>query len=184
MTSRAFLFKALEEAEWNWCSYDPGDVAVVHPKASPVDVDSFLTTMGWSNVADDPILLHQVFEGSFTSANDLHSLNIADQSLPDHLPRVSTLRSLFTSHLDINAVPKRSFFRLLEHFAADEREREKLKELSSPEGAVDVPLISPGRSSAYARTGGVVRLCNESPSHDPRGGRRVPFRARTARLYL
>ncbi|KAH9072831.1 riboflavin synthase domain-like protein, partial [Lactarius deliciosus] len=104
-------------------AYDPGDVAVVHPKASPVDVDSFLTTMGWSNVADDPIQMRHVFE---------------DQSLPDHLPRVSTLRSLFTSHLDINAVPKRSFFWFLKHFAADEREREKLGEFSSPDGAEEL----------------------------------------------
>lgn len=103
--------------------YDPGDVAVVHPKASPMDVDSFLTTMNWSNVADEPIRIQHMFE---------------DQSLPDHLPQVSTLRSLFTSHLDISAVPKRSFFRLLKNFAADEREREKLEELSSPEGAEEL----------------------------------------------
>ncbi len=61
---------------------------------------------------------------------------IGDQSLPDRLPQVSTLRALFSGHLDINAVPKRSFFRVLKHFATDEREREKLEEFSSPEGAV------------------------------------------------
>ena len=66
-----------------------------------------------------------------------HRLSIvSDQSLPDHLPRVSTLRILFSRHLDINAVPRRTFFRLLKHFATDEREREKLEEFSSSEGAV------------------------------------------------
>ena len=39
-------------------------------------------------------------------------------------------------HLDINSVPKRIFFQLLKHFATDEREREKLEEFCSPEGAV------------------------------------------------
>jgi sulfite reductase alpha subunit-like flavoprotein len=63
-------------------------------------------------------------------------LTTKDQSLPDHLPQVSTLRSLFTRHLDINAVPKRSFFKVFKHFTTDEREREKLEEFSSPEGAV------------------------------------------------
>lgn len=63
-------------------------------------------------------------------------LTTEDQSLPDHLPQVSTLRSLFTRHLDINAVPKRSFFQAFKHFTTDEREREKLEEFSSPEGAV------------------------------------------------
>jgi sulfite reductase alpha subunit-like flavoprotein len=67
---------------------------------------------------------------------------VSDQSLPDRLPRVSTLRMIFSRHLDINAVPRRSFFRLLEHFATDEREREKLEEFSSSEGAVRVSLHS------------------------------------------
>jgi sulfite reductase alpha subunit-like flavoprotein len=49
------------------CSYDPGDVAVIHPEASPIDVETFLTTLGWSNAADDPIRIQRVFEGSFTS---------------------------------------------------------------------------------------------------------------------
>lgn len=97
--------------------------------------------MGWSNVADDPIRIQPIFEGLFTSFFDLycathHSSIATDQSLPDHLPHVSTLRTLFTRHLDINTIPKRSFFRLLRHFATDEREREKLEEFSSPEGAV------------------------------------------------
>jgi sulfite reductase alpha subunit-like flavoprotein len=70
MSSRTSLLRAFEETEWNWCSYDPGDVAVVHPKASPVDVDSFLTTMNWSNVADEPIRLQHVFEGLFTCINE------------------------------------------------------------------------------------------------------------------
>ena len=65
-----------------------------------------------------------------------HLSTIEDQSLPDHLPQVSTLRTLFTRHLDFNAIPKRSFFQALKHFATDEREREKLEEFSSPEGAV------------------------------------------------
>ncbi|KAF8506798.1 riboflavin synthase domain-like protein [Russula emetica] len=104
-------------------AYDPGDVAVIHPEASPIDVDTFLTTLGWSNVADDPIRIQYIFE---------------DQSLPDHLPQVSTLRALFTRHLDINAVPKRSFFQVFKHFATDEREREKLEEFCSPGDAEEL----------------------------------------------
>lgn len=33
-------------------------------------------------------------------------------------------------HLDINAVPRRGFFRLLRHFTEDEREMERLDELA------------------------------------------------------
>jgi sulfite reductase alpha subunit-like flavoprotein len=74
---------------------------------------------------------------------------VADQSLPDHLPQVSTLRILFSRHLDTSAVPKRSFFRLLKYFATDEREREKLEEFSSPEGAVK--CFTPSRRSSTYR---------------------------------
>ncbi|KAH9999199.1 riboflavin synthase domain-like protein [Russula compacta] len=121
-------------------AYDPGDVAVIHPEASPRDVDFFLTIMGWANAADDPIRIQHIFEGLlYIPPSVYHDLSFTiDQLLPDHLPRVSTLRALFTSHLDINAVPKRTFFRLLKHFATDERERKKLEEFSLPEGAEEL----------------------------------------------
>jgi len=107
--------------------------------------------MGWSNSADDPIRIQHNFEGLFTFPSLVcfaayHSTT--DQSLPDHVPRVSTLRALFTRHLDINSVPKRSFFHVLKDFATDEREREKLEEFCSPQGAVsftsiwDCPLLT------------------------------------------
>ncbi len=90
-------------------------------------------------------------------------------------------KSPWPSSSTLNAVPKRSFFRLVKHSAADEREREKPEEFSSPEGAVDVPLVCSGLSTTYARTGGAIRVCNQALSHDPRGGRRVPLRERAAR---
>ena len=115
-----------------------------------------------------------------------HRLPITtDQSLPDHLPHVSTLRALFMRHLDINSIPKRSFFRLLKYFATDEREREKLEEFSSPEGAVGGPSLSRDiRQLRETGTGRVGRLYDSSPSHDPRGSERVSLGARAARPHF
>ncbi|KAI0061316.1 riboflavin synthase domain-like protein [Artomyces pyxidatus] len=104
-------------------SYEPGDIASIHPEAPSDDVGSFLTTAGWANIADEPFHIVQLLK---------------DQSLPDHLPPVSTLRTIFTRYLDINAVPKRSFFRLFRNFTSDDREKEKLDEFVSPEGADDL----------------------------------------------
>lgn len=59
-----------------------------------------------------------------------------DQSLPDHLPSTTTLRSLFTRYVDFNAVPRRFFFQYLRYFTTDELEQEKLDEFLSLEGAV------------------------------------------------
>ncbi|TFK69170.1 riboflavin synthase domain-like protein [Pluteus cervinus] len=101
-------------------SYRPGDIAVIHPEASPADVETFLTRMGWGNFADDTFVIQ-------------HTLT--DQSLPDHLPTISTLRTLFTRYLDLNAVPRRNFFQYLRYFNDDELEREKLDDFISLEGA-------------------------------------------------
>lgn len=59
-----------------------------------------------------------------------------DQSLPDHIPRVATLRILFTRYIDFNSVPRRTFFQYLRYFSSDEMEQEKLDEFLSYEGAV------------------------------------------------
>ncbi|KAI6137645.1 riboflavin synthase domain-like protein [Pisolithus tinctorius] len=100
--------------------YDPGDVAVIHPTAMDAEVDSFMVMMGWANVADVPFSI---------------SHSMLDQTLPDGVPRITTLRILFTYHLDFNAVPRRSFFQILRHFTTDDTERERLDEFLSPEGA-------------------------------------------------
>lgn len=77
--------------------------------------------MGWTEQADDPFQIEQL---------------AFDQSLPDHLPPVVTLRKLFTSFLDFNAVPRRSYFTYLGYFTSSDLEKEKLEEFLSPAGAV------------------------------------------------
>ncbi|KAH9919058.1 riboflavin synthase domain-like protein [Fomitopsis serialis] len=100
--------------------YEPGDVAVVHPEAQPADVDASFT-------ADDPITITHILQ--VTQSPNTH------QSLPQFLPPTTTLRTLFTKHLDISAVPRRSFFALLRQFVSDELEAERLDEFLSEEGA-------------------------------------------------
>ncbi|KZT05029.1 riboflavin synthase domain-like protein [Laetiporus sulphureus 93-53] len=100
--------------------YEAGDVAIIHPEVASADVESFLATIGFANAADDFIIIEHTLE---------------DQSLPDHLPRMTTLRQLFTRYLDIGTVPRRSFFAMLRHFVANELEAEKIDEFLSVEGA-------------------------------------------------
>ncbi|EPS94182.1 hypothetical protein FOMPIDRAFT_1153432 [Fomitopsis schrenkii] len=100
--------------------YEPGDIAIVHPEAQSADVEAFLVSAGFQDIADDPITI-------------THTLR--DQSLPEYLPATTTLRTLFTRYLDISAVPRRSFFVLLRHFVTDELEAEKLDEFVSEDGA-------------------------------------------------
>lgn len=103
--------------------------------------------MGYANIADDPFtILHtqpggHLFLHSCSIHRDAHGFQL-DQSLPDHIPKTITLRRLFTRYLDITAVPRRSFFSLLRHFATDELEKEKLDEFLSEEGAVRHSIFS------------------------------------------
>ncbi|KAM3874568.1 NADPH-dependent diflavin oxidoreductase 1 [Diretmus argenteus] len=55
-------------------------------------------------------------------------------AVPSSLPQPCTVRHLVERHLDIAAVPRRSFFEVLSTFATNELEREKLAEFSSSAG--------------------------------------------------
>ncbi|KAF8588109.1 riboflavin synthase domain-like protein [Ramaria rubella] len=103
--------------------YQPGDVTVIYPEAPAEDVDQFLIQMGWANDSDEVLKI---------------DVRPGEQPLPANVPPVSTLREIFTKYLDINAVPRRSFFDLLRHFASDDLEREKLLDFCSLEGQDDL----------------------------------------------
>jgi len=97
--------------------YAPGDVAVVYPQNTAEDVSWLLKEgLKWRDEIAD-----QVFE--FVERDGL--------PLPHHIPRRTTPRILFTKYLDICAVPRRSFFRMIRHFTDNELYKEKLFHLSS-----------------------------------------------------
>jgi sulfite reductase alpha subunit-like flavoprotein len=115
-------------------SYAPGDVATIHPLASSIETEAFLDMMNWGDIADTPLeigcamqgmlfipFFHQKYYPDWTS----------DQSLPDHLPRISTLRTIFARYVDFKAVPRRSFFQYLRYLTTDEQEQEKLDDFLS-----------------------------------------------------
>ena len=60
---------------------------------------------------------------------------VLDMSLPA-LPQPCSVHYLIQNYLDINCVPRRSFFEFLLYFAEDEMEKEKLQEFCSSEGQV------------------------------------------------
>ncbi|KAK3088044.1 hypothetical protein FSP39_013874 [Pinctada imbricata] len=98
-------------------SYSPGDVVMIHPENSPETVSDFIQYMG----------LHS--DSMFTLQQ-----NDPDIPLPLCLPSPCTVSYLVTHYLDINSVPRRSFFELLAQFSEDELEKEKLEEFCTAEG--------------------------------------------------
>jgi hypothetical protein len=44
-------------------SYEPGDVAVIHPEALAGDVESLLVSLGWANIGDDRFEIRAASQG-------------------------------------------------------------------------------------------------------------------------
>ncbi|KAK0196899.1 riboflavin synthase domain-like protein [Armillaria mellea] len=112
---RHFQFSFEEDIQYN-----PGDVAVIHPLQPYDDVEEFLSSMGWGNIADEVYTLEHVEK---------------DQTMPKHIPRCASLRTVFTRYLDFKAVPRRTFFQYLRYFNTDKQESEKLDEFLSVDTA-------------------------------------------------
>jgi len=94
--------------------YLPGDTVSLYPTNDLREVESLIELQGWTEIADRRVTI----EGPLPN-------------IDGGFIKTPTLRSLITHHLDLRAIPRRSFFALLWHFASDEREREKLQEFSS-----------------------------------------------------
>lgn len=105
-------------------TYGPGDVLTIYPTNVTDDVNLLLKHMNWAEVADKPII--------FTP-----TMAVADGGLYPSPPiamssETMTLRSLLTGHLDLTAIPRRSFFSWIAHFTDDQFQRDRLLEFTDP----------------------------------------------------
>lgn len=90
-----------------------------------------------------------------------------DQTMPNHIPRCASLRTIFTRYLDFKAVPRRTFFQYLRYFNTDEQESEKLDEFLSVDTAVSISS-STHWSMLNSLAGRVIRLLPTRQAHNPR----------------
>lgn len=107
--------------------YRPGDVLTIYPRNFPGEVQELIALMGWDGFADKP--LHFV---PTTLSVDLRVY----PPPPIQLPRSKaglTLRRLLMYHLDINSIPRRSFFAVASHFTKDPFQQDRLREFTNPE---------------------------------------------------
>lgn len=107
--------------------YEPGDTLTIFPKNFEEDVDHFLSLMGWTSIADEPVHFKPTLP-----ATDLQAYP------PPTIPNITsnsrlTVRSLLLSHLDITAIPRRTFFSQIAHFTTDQMHKERLLEFTNPE---------------------------------------------------
>jgi sulfite reductase alpha subunit-like flavoprotein len=110
-------------------NYGPGDVLTIFPKNRAEDVDGLISSMQWTHVAHDIV--------RFVPARSLTEGN-TEQTPPVPTPPASrqqdiTFRTLLTDHLDLTAIPRRSFFSKIAQFSQDPMQRSRLLEFAQAE---------------------------------------------------
>lgn len=120
--------RLIELALPDHATYKAGDVACFLPENPPEQIELLLQRLGWAEIADQrleltPVNANYALPPSLAQASAAHTL---------------TLRRLLTQYLDPLAVPRRSFFDLLQHFTPrDHMEHEKLVEFLQPGDGTD-----------------------------------------------
>ena len=106
--------------------YYPGDALAISPENMPQDVDTLIDLMGWHDVADVALILKS--NRLTTTERQLGSPPIAFRLESDQF----TLRQILARHLDINAIPRRSFFTAIAKYTTDLMHKERLLEFTEP----------------------------------------------------
>lgn len=126
---RHIILKSLDHID-----YEPGDVVVIHPENSLENVQLFINLLNLN--PDDRI--------SISKKDRNYMINYPYDYIPDGI----TIFDLVRRYLDIQSVPKRSFFEYLWQFSNNNLERNKLKEFATTEGQEEMYeyCIQPKRS--------------------------------------
>ncbi|KAL8919022.1 MAG: hypothetical protein Q9208_006988 [Pyrenodesmia sp. 3 TL-2023] len=107
--------------------YAPGDVLTVMPENSTIDVDQMLELMDWNQHADQAIRFEPTSNVLETDFYPRPLVTVNQQCT------ILTLRKLLKYHLDIRAVPRRSFFSMVAHFTNDKMHKGRLLEFTDPQ---------------------------------------------------
>lgn len=110
-------------------NYEPGDILMVFPKNRAEDVDSLINSMQWTDVADK--LIRLVPGRPLNEGNPDPLAPIFQQ--PASQQQKITLRTLLTDHLDLTAIPRRSFFCKIAQFSQNQAQKARLLEFAQVE---------------------------------------------------
>lgn len=109
--------------------YEPGDVLTVFPRNRPEDVNILINSMQWAAVADRPLRFVPGRSRKESKPSALPSIFQRPASGQKNM----TFRDLLTDHLDLTAIPRRSFFSKVAHFSQDQMQKARLFEFAQPE---------------------------------------------------
>lgn len=105
--------------------YGPGDILTVYPLNGPEIVNEIISMMDWTSMADKAI----EFVPTVNKPAD-----VLYPPPPVTVPEDQnfTLRYLLTNHLDLTAIPRRSFFSMIANFTSEQSHKDRLLEFTDP----------------------------------------------------
>lgn len=128
----------------------PGDTIGILPSNPSTLVSKLLLRLNLESVADKPCNLHL-----------LESTIKRNPKIPKHLPRHSTLRSIFTNNVDLHTPAKKLFLKSLLRFVGDPREKARLEKIASPSCSTEYLDLVGGTGATF------LGLLEEFPSCSP-----------------
>ena len=105
--------------------YGPGDVLTIYPQNSTENVDQLIESMQWDHIAEKLINFESKTESQHSHFMSRPPIDLPDASI--------TFRQLLINHLDLTAIPRRSFFSLISHFTTDPVHKDRLLEFTKPD---------------------------------------------------
>ncbi|XP_073188485.1 methionine synthase reductase isoform X3 [Lepidochelys kempii] len=118
------LLLELDISKTTFC-YQPGDAFCVICPNNPKEVQELLHILGLSERKECVVCLK------------IKQATKKKGAAPEHIPKGSTVEFILTWCLEIRAVPKKAFLRALVEYTSDAREKRRLQELCSKQGASD-----------------------------------------------
>ena len=104
--------------------YFPGDALAILPKNSRESVNTLVEHLKWTHDADIPIRLVPTAESANLSTYRNPPLTIG------FFEHSTSLREVLTNYLDINAIPRRSFFARIARYTTNAMHKERLLEFT------------------------------------------------------
>ena len=132
--------------------YNPGDSFGIICPNSEDEVDALINRLGYQEQAN------LVF--ALTAKEAMENKKRA-KGRPDYIPQECTIRQALTSCLEIRAVPRKAFLRVLCEYTSDSEEKRRLQELCSKEGAADYSTFIREQHVAF------IDILNAFPSCKP-----------------
>lgn len=121
---RHIIFTSQQRAD-----YEPGDVLTVFPRNRAEDVEDLINSMQWAEVADKLVWSVPGRSRADSNANTRASIFRRPAAGQQNM----RFRDVLTDHLDLTAIPRRSFFSKIAHFCHDQTQKARLLEFGQPE---------------------------------------------------